>query len=296
MDWTRRGLLAAGGAGVLTPSLVRAKDADAYPFWEVRKGGARVYLFGDGGSSADPWTSARVEAAFDRSAVFWKETPDPRPGDGSKFAAAGVDRVRPLSTWLTPPQKDRVAAAAISAGTAYAGLEPFKPWLAAIVLSNAYERRRAARPRAPGEAPGSDPLAVLTARAKAREMPIRTEFPDTGSVIAWMSGMSPAAQVEYLLFKIDDNEADPSLAAERTRAWATGDMGPETREVLRLTRAYPVLSGPLLAERNRAWAPRIRGMLDGGGTSFVLVGGDHLLGPDSVLNQLAAAGLQTKRV
>jgi len=37
-------------------------------------------------------------------------------------------------------------------------------------------------------------------------------------------------------------------------------------------------------------------MLDGGGTTFVLVGGDHLVGPDSVQNQLAAAGMRVRRV
>ena len=37
-------------------------------------------------------------------------------------------------------------------------------------------------------------------------------------------------------------------------------------------------------------------MLDGGGTTFVLVGGDHLVGPDSVLSQLATVGLHARRV
>jgi hypothetical protein len=303
MDWTRRGLLAAGAAAgavapTLAPSLSWAKDADIYPFWEVRRGGARVYLFGDGGSVTDLWSSPRIEAAFDASAAFWKETPDPGPADGAKFVAAGVDRARPLSTWLTPQQKDRVAAAAVAAGASYGALEPLNPWLAAIVLSNAYERRKAAQPTtpAPGAAPGSDPLAVLTARAKAAGKPIQTEFADTAAVIGWMSGMSPAAQVEYLLFKIEDNEADAALATLRIRAWAAGDMGPETREVLRIRKAYPNLATPLFVERNLAWPPRFRKMLDDGGTSFVLVGGDHLLGPDSVLVQLAQAGMPARRI
>jgi uncharacterized protein YbaP (TraB family) len=297
MTWSRRSLLAAGAMVAAAPSLGWAA-ADTYPFWEVRKGDAVVYLFGDGGSVTDPWSSPRIEAAFDRSAVLWKETPDARPDDGAKFVAAGIDRARPLSTWLTPEQKDRVALAATSAGAAYGALEPLKPWLAAIVLSNLYERRKAtgSRTLSPGEAAGSDPLAVLTARAKAAGTPVHTEFADTDAVIGWMSGMPPTAQVEYLLFKIEDNEADPALATAQTRAWAQGDLHPEEQAAIRIARAYPHLAEPLFLARNRAWPARIHNMLADGGKSFVLVGGDHLLGPNSVLVQLAQAGLPAKRI
>jgi uncharacterized protein YbaP (TraB family) len=303
MNATRRRLLSAGLVAVVAPSLTWPATAwtaprDTYPLWEIRRGSAKVYLFGDCGAATDPWSSQRIEAAFDESAVFWKETPDGRPDDGAKFVAAGVDRARPLSTWLTPQQKDRVAAAAVAAGASYGALEPLKPWLAAIVLSNAYERRKASQKTAPtpGAAPGSDPLSVLTARAKTAGKPMLTEFADTAAVIGWMAGMSPAQQVEYLLFKVEDNEADPALAAQRTKSWGAGDLGPETREVLRIQRAHPDLAAPLFVERNRAWPARFRKMLDDGGTSFVLVGCDHLLGPDSVLAQLAHAGMPPKRI
>jgi uncharacterized protein YbaP (TraB family) len=302
MNWTRRSLLVAGAAGAaglsLTPSLSwAAKDADVYPFWEVRKGNARVYLFGDGGSVTDPWSSPRIEAAFDASAVFWKETPD-TPADRAKVIAAGVDRARPLSTWLTAEQKERVAAAAVNAGTTYAALEPVKPWLAALVMSSAYSQKKAALPgpRAPGEAAASDPIAVLTARAKAAGKPIRTEYPDQDSLLAWAVAMSPQAQVEYLLYIIENNEQPSEHMAQRKREWAVGDMAPETREVARIKQAYPNLFEPLDGERNRGWPPRVRKMLDDGGTSFVLVGCDHLLGPDSVLAQLAKAGLPARRI
>jgi uncharacterized protein YbaP (TraB family) len=294
MDCTRRGLLAAGGLGAAAPSIFRAKTTDTYPLWEVRRGAARVYLFGDGGSVTDPWTSPRILAAFDRSAVFWKETPDGTP-NREKAIAAGVDHARPLSTWLTPEQKDRVAAAAARAGITYAALEPLKPWLASVVLSNAYAQHRPPGQAQPGEAPGSDPISVLTGRAKAAGKPIRTEF-DLESMITWPDTMPAAAQVQYLLYIIDSNAIAPERMAQRRRGWAAGDLGPETREALRVKQAYPDLYEPLAAERNRAWTPRIRKMLDDGGTTFVLVGCDHLLGPDSVLIQLAAAGLRAKRV
>jgi uncharacterized protein len=60
--------------------------------------------------------------------------------------------------------------------------------------------------------------------------------------------------------------------------------------------AYPDLYRPLEADRNSRWPGRFRTMLDGGGTTFVLVGADHLVGPDSVLAKLAAAGMRARRV
>jgi hypothetical protein len=296
---TRRNLLAsglaAGLAGALPAAPAGAAD-DRYPFWELRRGGARVYLFGDGGAVTDPWTSPRIEAAFDASAVFWKETPDGSP-DRSRAIAAGIDRGRPLSSWLTPAQKDRVAAAATDAGMSYGALEAMKPWLASVVLTNTFNQHYAAtRTPGPGEGPASDPIAVLTARAKAAGKPIRTEFASQNDLIDWPNAMTAEQQVEYLMYVIDNNSQPPGLMQQRKREWAAGDMAPETREVARLKSVYPHLYEPLVAERNRRWPARFDEMLAGGGATFVLVGCDHLLGPDGLLALLARAGTPAGRI
>jgi len=268
------------------PALARA-DEDSYPLWEVRQGDAKVFLFGDGGSVSDPWRSARIEAAFSQSAAFWKETPDPAPGDMAKYVAKGLDRAHPLSTWLTSEQRDRVAAAAVSAGTTYAFLEPLQPWLAVGALTSAYGQRQKPLP---------DPIPVLTAAAKSAGKPIRTEYPDIDSLIGWASGLSRPAQVQYLMYTIETNAAGPAMQERRSAAWAAADFRLETQRVALLKAAYPDLYEPLEADRNRRWPARFRAMLDGGGATFVLVGADHLVGPDSVLVQLNATGMRARRI
>lgn len=287
MPATRRTLLAAGAILAAAPGL-GAAAADTYPLWVVRKGRAQVFLFGDGGAPGPTWGSPRVEAAFDASSVFWKETPPVRAEDRPKYVAAGVDRARPLSTWLTQEQKAAVAAAAQTAGVPYASLEPLKPWLASVVLANSLGQKRPST--------NADPLPLLDARAVAAGKPVRCEFADAEAVIAWADGMSPAAQVEYLLFIIETNTADRAPVEARIRAWTAGDIEPETREVARLKVARPALYPPLIADRNKAWPARFRDMLAASKSTFVLVGADHLLGPDSVLRQLAAAGLPAARI
>ena len=137
MVWTRRGLIAAGAVFAATPALARAYPAEA-ALWEVRDGRAKVFLFGDSGPLRSPWRSARFEAALNESAVFWKETPAAGPGANALFMAKGIDPARPLSTWLTPSDRARVAAAAVSVGLAPVLLERLRPWLAAVFLDSSF--------------------------------------------------------------------------------------------------------------------------------------------------------------
>jgi uncharacterized protein len=95
---------------------------------------------------------------------------------------------------------------------------------------------------------------------------------------------------------VGDIEAGPDAEQQRDRAWAAGDQRPATDYVERVSRGCPDYYQALLVARNRRWAPRIREMLDGGGVTFVLVGGDHLVGPDSVQHQLEAAGMRAQRL
>ncbi len=141
-------------------------------------------------------------------------------------------------------------------------------------------------------APGS----VLTAIAEAAGTPIRSEFPDTAAVVDYFASLSSAAEVGALLRAVDDVEAGPAAAERQATAWAAGDQRADLAAVLRMRRAYPDYYQAILAERNRRWPARIRAMLDGGGTSFVLVGSYHLVGPDSVQRKLADAGMSARRI
>ncbi|MFI4976716.1 MAG: TraB/GumN family protein [Caulobacterales bacterium] len=288
MDWTRRGFIAAGAIGVASPHLALAYPADA-AMWEVRRGAAKVFLFGDGGPLRTPWRSARFEAALHESAVFWKETPDSGPGADKLFLAKGVDPARPLSTWLTPKDRERVAAAAAAVGLTSDFLERFRPWLTAVILDSNFRSHG-------GFKQDNGPEHDLIVIAKAAGKPIRSEFPDQAAIVDYFAAFSKAAEVGALLRAVDDIEAGPDSAERDAQAWASGDQRPELRQVRRIGRAYPEYYQQILVARNRRWAGRIRAMLDAGGTTFVLAGGDHLIGPDSVQNQLAAAGMTARRI
>ena len=255
----------------------------------MRDSDATVFLFGDNPAHRAPWRSARVEAPLNASAVFWKETPEAGPGAAALFFAKGVDPTHPLSSWLSPKERARVTAAAAEVGLSDSTLERLRPWLAAVFLDSAFNAHA-------GFKDEYGPAHDLASLAKAAGKPIRTEFPDEQSIVDYFASFSPVAEVGALLRAVGDIEAGPEAALQNARAWAAGDQRLDLAAVLRMRDAYPDYYQAILVERNRRWAPRVRAMLDGGGTTFVLVGGDHLVGPDSIQAQLAAAGMRARRV
>jgi hypothetical protein len=288
MAWTRRGLLAAGAISAAAPALALAYPPDA-AMWVVREGAAKVFLFGDVGGMRTPWRSTRIEAALSESSVFWKETPDAGPRAMSLFLAKGVDPARPLSTWLTPKDRARLGAVAETVGLTSAGLERFRPWVVAQFLDSSFYGRF-------GFKADNGPEHDLIALARAAGKPIRTEFPDEAAIVGFAAGFSRPAEIQLLLRAVANIETGPDYAQHWVEAWAVGDQGFEIREARQMISLYPDLYQEYVVARNRLWPARFRTMLDGGGTTFVLVGGGHLAGPDSVLVQLAAAGMRARRV
>jgi hypothetical protein len=264
-------------------------DSDREALWEVTDGFAKVFLYGEGPPPATPWRSARIEAALIESKVFWKETPEPGPEAKALAIAEGIDRDAPLSSWLTQKEQLQLAAAAEAVGTTAASLESFRPWLAGQALNANMARHFGLNP-----SNGSNP--VLTATAVREGKAIHTEFPSAAAAVRFFSNLPKPAEIQYLMHTIDWIEEGPTMMTRRATAWTDGDLSVEAGEVSRMALAHPELYEAYVVSRNREWPARIRAMLNGSDTTFVLVGGDHLVGPDSVLAQLEAACLVARRV
>jgi uncharacterized protein YbaP (TraB family) len=91
---------------------------------------------------------------------------------------------------------------------------------------------------------------------------------------------------------LDDSES----YAARLDAWLRGDVGALSMIADATAIAYPDAHREVNASRNTRWVLRIRTMLADADTEFVAVGVGHLVGPDSLLNQLLAGGLDVERV
>ncbi len=95
---------------------------------------------------------------------------------------------------------------------------------------------------------------------------------------------------------LDDLEVDPERDVQRAEAWLAGDLGFAEAHARAIHRQYPDFYRHLNVARNKAWIPRLSGLLASGTRAFILVGIGHLTGPESLLEQIRQAGLTEQRV
>lgn len=283
----RRSMLLLAGAAMTVSRPAFSAETFKPPLWVIREGAAKVYLFGEMYAGRDFGASTKVVAAVSESAEFWKETP---PGNQLEFEALAAKFGRaktPLTERLGAPDAKRLLSAAAAIKFPAETLQALRGWLAVQTLQGPLSRSR-------GVSIFQD--AGVNAAAKKENKPIRHEFADSQAVVRYFADMSPDADKEYLLWTIAEFEAGPEAGLKRAEAWAVGDLSPLEPMVRRMAKDWPAFYASIVVARNKAWVPRIRGMLEGGATSFVMVGTYHLVGPDSIQRQLEKCGLKVERI
>ena len=108
-----------------------------------------------------------------------------------------------------------------------------------------------------------------------------------------------AEQVIGLADFLDRPQAMPGELTELHQAWRDGDVARLDRVarvdmMAKTPRSYQLIN----VERNEAWVPQLRRMLDtpGPANALVVVGAMHLLGEDGVLELLAGHGYAVERI
>jgi hypothetical protein len=256
--------------------------------WRVQRGHARVLLFGDGPPRENPVRFEKVDRAVRASTLLWKEVPPIPTAIGTKIVGArGMERSAPL-TRRFPSDADRIRRAAEGAGLPMSLVEGFKPWAAALLIQGGYWPRQGLKNEL------NDAGAADT--AKALGLPIRYEMDSPEAALGYFAGMPDAAQADFLRWVLSDIDAGKQGWLDRAIAWEQGDLRREEQVVATMARDYPHLYAAHVVARNRAWTPRVLAALDAGQGAFIVVGADHLVGPDRLQGQLEAAGLRVKRI
>ena len=116
--------------------------------------------------------------------------------------------------------------------------------------------------------------------------------------VALFDGMSPAEQAETLVEALQD--ANDPVQVERLHSlWRNGDDKTLYGELVGdFRRQYLALYRRLDTDRNNAWLPKLRTMLDAEHQrdTLVVVGSLHLLGDEGLVAKLRAAGYQVERI
>lgn len=267
----------------------RAAATAAWPLWVIKSGGGTVYLTGEAPSGHTDWSDARIEALLAECGTLWTETGRAnRAPVGPLIVRNGFDSKTPLLSRLDATDKDRLEKAAALAHMPVERLTQFRPWLAAQQLDEAYSRAMGLK--------GLSANQVLTAAAQKAGIAVKSEFAAQDDFIAWFGALSPQEDLQRLRATLDDILAPPQEAEHADAEWLGGNERPAAAQVARMKRLYPEMYELLLLDRNRAWPPRIKTMLQDPKPSLIVVGSYHLVGPDSILAQLHTERLSAKRL
>jgi uncharacterized protein len=182
---------------------------------------------------------------------------------------------------------DRETYALVQGNAAAAGLpmlvlDRMQPWLVAMTLAVPALRRS-----------GFDPALGLDQhfynRAKAAKRPVRG-LETVAYQLDRLGGLPMAVQIDMLRAVLSDVDTQVSAVTDLIAAWKTGDLAALEGLLLKEFRASPEVYQRLLVERNQAWAPQIAACATEPVPCLVVVGGAHLVGPDSVVALLRQAG------
>lgn len=300
-DFVRTTLLLAGSAA-LPPTLRAATPAGEPILYRVSKGPGTVYILGFAEATDDSWFVPKIASALDAATVLWLETP---PGSATAaaegqqappadpelqrvFTEQGFDAGHDLFKVLPPDISARTARWADKLKIARASLSPMRPWFARIQIQQAYSSQRQAK-AAEGQKLVFPERAVVD-RARARGIPIQSEYPTLADLLRFFANLQGPAQPQYiqeLLDYFDRDEAGTNDAGKY--GWITGKPSTVAIDLQRTT--TPDLYRAMHVERNSWWTGRIEGMLAAGDTAFIMIGGNHVLGPDSIPEKIRQRGL-----
>lgn len=289
---------APGAAHAETPASVSAApipraDGAGPPLWVVKDADSTVYLFGTVHllRPGTAWGSDKMDAAFASASEVWVEIAD--QDDQAVVMPViqqhGVDPSRPLSSLLSADDLAAFDKVAQANGASAAALDPYRPWLAAFMISMSGPTGAGYRADA-----GVDKTLMDRARAEGKAL---RGFETADIQVRLIAGMSEEAQVAYLNHHVRNADRIVANLDETVAAWLKGDAA----EVGRLNRAntrdvHEDVHRAALIVRNADWTDQIEMMMQGSGTAFVAVGAAHLMDQDSIIDMLRAKGFTVERL
>ncbi|MEZ5294238.1 MAG: TraB/GumN family protein [Vicinamibacterales bacterium] len=194
---------------------------------------------------------------------------------------------RTLSALLDDETRASVEAKAAAAGLPMLLLDRMKPWLAAMTLTVPALQKA-----------GFDPQLGLDRhfyeRAVDASRPVRG-LETAESQIAVLDGLPIPVQVDMLKAVLSDVDTQVGAVGALVGAWRRGDVPALERLLLDEFKESPEVYQRLLVERNRAWVPQIAACTSEPAPCLVVVGGAHLVGPDSVVAMLRTAGFSVQQ-
>jgi len=289
------GLLAS--ASVLAADAAKAPEVPTPLLWKVSDKDNAVYLLGSFHllRPSDYPLSTDVEAAFtDAERLMFELAPEEMQSTAVQQlmlqAALRVDG-KTLQQDLDAATWTRLEAWTAKNRMPMVAFNSFEPWFVGLTISIVEMTRQGLDPKL-----GLDNHLMEKAKVAGK--------PTAGLELAQeqigvLDGMDATEQRQFIIEALDQADKG-SVETERLhQAWRRGDAdGLWKGMAADMKRQYPRLYARINVERNDAWVPKIRQILDqpGDDDALVVVGALHLLGEDGVVEKLRARGYTVERI
>lgn len=285
------------GQTAFTPAVAEDKAASETgdpAIWKVADEDTTVYLFGTvhllaGGVK---WQSDDFKSAFEASPVLYLEadvSPQAQQEIQSLIPQYGLNEPGvTLTSQLSEEGVEALRKVTSMIGMPVEAIEPFRPWLAGIVIS-------AQLVAAQGGTPDYGVEAILTRLATEDGKEFRY-FETAGGQIEILAGVPDEKMAASFERSMDQIVENPDMFNDLVQAWVSGDTDALDRLVTSDIEQFPEVYDALFTNRNKAWVEELtRLMEEDEGTFFVGVGAGHLVGKDSVQVYLAEEGYDAER-
>lgn len=293
-----------GSASVLAADAPKAAGAPVPLLWKVSDKDNAVYLLGSFHllRPGDYPLSSDADAAFaDAERVLFELSPEEMrsPALPQLMAQAAIrtdgktlQQDLDAETWARFEAWGRTNQATLQQiGLSPQMLTVFEPWFIAVTISIVEMTKQGLDPKL-----GLDNHFMDQALAAGKP---------TGGLeraqeqIAVLDGMDATEQRQFLAESLQEAEKGAAETQRLHAAWRRGDAEELWNGMVADMRTqYPRLYQRINVDRNDAWVPKIRRILDqpGDDDAMVVVGALHLLGDDGVVEKLRARGYQVERI
>jgi len=173
-------------------------------------------------------------------------------------------------------------------GVDLAQLERFEPWFLAITVLELGMRRIGVQAER-----GVEQYVLGRAQAAGKEI---VGLETLEFQIGLFDALPPEQQQALLEQTLGELDEGAAALGEMVTAWRDGELESLSAELLDEFDQFPGLYETIVTKRNRAWVPALERMLADGRRRLVVVGALHLVGPDSVIDQLRERGHDVERL
>lgn len=288
--------LALLSAALPVPARTPAPSSPVPLLWEVRgPGDARLLLLGSSHllRDSDYPLSADVERAYAAAGrVVFELSPEemgsPALSRQLLRSALRTDGSR-LEPALGPERWARLMDWASGNGMPPVRLQGLQAWFVALTIS--------LQTGAAGGLRADQGMDLHLVRRAGEEGKPALGLESGADQIAVFTGLDPAVQLRMLDEALADATAGGQQAGALHAAWRRGDAEALWQLSGRELQRAPALYAAINTRRNRVWLQRLpRWLADGQGTTLVVVGALHLLGPDGLVEGFRAAGYPVRRI